>query len=170
MPPRSPKWWPDQRKALSQNRAAVHFEGEGLLVGDTPVKTLRGEKTQLGFGHVQPAAVLGGIVDLEALDQAARFGGREGLVQRSWAMGVEVVLHQDDFVGGREVNVREVGERLGVVDRRTPIGHFHMPPTLERGEHHEQIGGAVAFIFIVKPRRPTRLHRHRHARLGNQLL
>lgn len=85
-------------------------------------------------------------------------------------MGVEVVLYQDDLVGGGEVDVGEIGQRLGVVERGAPIGHLHVPPAVERGEHHEEIGRAVALVFMIDPRRLARLHRHWHTGLGNELL
>src|SRR5665648_155263 len=45
-----------------------------------------------------------------------------------------------------------------------------MPPAFQRGEHHEQIGCAVSFIFVVDALRASRLHRDRRARLADQLL
>src|SRR5262249_27579903 len=45
-----------------------------------------------------------------------------------------------------------------------------MAPTLERGEHHEEVGGAVTFVLVIKTGRASRFHRDRHACFGNQLL
>ena len=55
------------------------FVGEDLLVGDAAVQTLGRENAELGFGHIEPAAVLGRVVPFEALDEPARLGRGKGL-------------------------------------------------------------------------------------------
>src|SRR5450631_884635 len=45
-----------------------------------------------------------------------------------------------------------------------------MPPAFERREHHEEIGRAVALVFIIEPGWPPLFHLDRRARFGNQLL
>ena len=57
------------------------FRGELLLVGDAAVEALGREDGEFGLGHVEPASVLGRVMPLEAFDEAARFGGREGFVK-----------------------------------------------------------------------------------------
>ena len=59
----------------------VDFVGEDLLVGDAAIQTLRREHAKFGFGHVEPTAVLGRVVPLEALDEPACLGGEEGFVE-----------------------------------------------------------------------------------------
>ena len=68
----------------------VHFLLEGLLVGDTAAQALPGQNGELGFGHVEPASVLGREMPFEPFDEAARFGGGEGGIERGRAIGVEV--------------------------------------------------------------------------------
>ena len=70
----------------------VDFVGKDLFVGDTAIQTLRSEHAELGFGHVEPTAVLGSVVPFEALDEPARLGGGEGFVERGGLVGVEIVL------------------------------------------------------------------------------
>ena len=60
----------------------VDFAGEDFLVGDAAVQTLGRENAELGFGHVEPAAVLGRVVPFETLDEPARLGGGKGFVER----------------------------------------------------------------------------------------
>jgi hypothetical protein len=50
------------------------------------------------------------------------------------------------------------------------IGDFDMAPAFERRKHHEEIGGAVALVFVIATGRASRLHRDRQARFGEQLL
>jgi hypothetical protein len=45
-----------------------------------------------------------------------------------------------------------------------------MPPTFERREHHEEIGRAVALVFVIEPRWPPLFHLDRSAHFGSQLL
>ncbi len=48
--------------------------------------------------------------------------------------------------------------------------HLDATPALQRREHHEQIGHAVAFVFVVVARGFSWLGRDRGARLDDQLL
>ena len=54
---------------------------QGLPVWDPPVEALTCEHAEFGFGHVQPTTVPGRVVPLEALDETARLGGRESLIE-----------------------------------------------------------------------------------------
>jgi hypothetical protein len=47
------------------------FVGEDLLVSDAAIQTLRRENAEFGFGQVEPAAVLGGVMPFEPLDEPA---------------------------------------------------------------------------------------------------
>jgi thioesterase superfamily protein len=85
-------------------------------VGDAPAETLPGQNGQFRFRHVEPAAVLGRVVPLEALDEAAGLLRRERLVERGWCVRVEVVLDQHDPLGAGEVDVAQVFQDVGEVD------------------------------------------------------
>src|SRR3979411_2524812 len=50
------------------------------------------------------------------------------------------------------------------------VSDFHMPPAFERSEHHEEIGHAVALVFVIRPRGLSWLYRNRCTRFGSQLL
>jgi len=47
---------------------------------------------------------------------------------------------------------------------------FDVAPALERREHHEEVGGAVALVLIMATDRTSRFHRDRHPRFREQLL
>ena len=49
--------------------------------------------------------MFGRVMPFEPFDEAPGFGGREGLVEGCRFVGVEIVLHEDDPCGFREVNV-----------------------------------------------------------------
>src|ERR1700704_142536 len=78
---------------------------EDLLVGDAAVEALRRENGEFGFRHIEPTAVLWRVMPFEPLDEPSCFVRWKSLVQRCGFMGVEVVLHQNDFLGVREMTV-----------------------------------------------------------------
>ena len=65
----------------------THFLGKRLLVGDAPIQTLAREYRELYLGHVQPRAVLWGVVDLQPLQQTPSFTRDERLIQSGRGMG-----------------------------------------------------------------------------------
>src|SRR5256885_17138458 len=62
-------------------------------------QTLARERAEFVLGHVQPASMLGCVVDFETLGQPLSFGKRKRLVERTDAMGIQVVHHQDNQLG-----------------------------------------------------------------------
>ncbi len=85
-------------------------------------------------------------------------------------MRAEIVLHQNDLVRAGKMCVGQIFERMGVIDGRATVRDLHAPPAFQRREHHEQVGHAIAFIFVVMTRRLSRLGRDRRARLDDELL
>src|ERR1700704_2503514 len=59
---------------------------------------------------------------------------------------------------------------MSIIDSSAAVRDLGMPPPLKRCEQHEQIGGAVAFVFVVNPLRASLFHRDRRARFRHQLL
>src|SRR6516225_10994023 len=57
-----------------------------------------------------------------------------------------------------------------IINGRSALSHLHVTPPFERREHHEQVGCAVALVFVINPRRLPFLHRHRRPRLLGELL
>jgi hypothetical protein len=53
-----------------------------LRCGNALIKTLTSENAELDFGHVEPAAVFGRVVEFELAHDAAGLGGRKGLIKR----------------------------------------------------------------------------------------
>ena len=58
-----------------------NFFDQGLLVGDTAAEALGRQDAEFGFRQIKPAAMLGGVVPLEAFDQPPGFGRRKSLVE-----------------------------------------------------------------------------------------
>ena len=146
------------------------FLDQGLFVGNASVEALGRQDAEFGFGEIEPAAVLGGVVPFEALDQAPGLGGRKGLIEGSLAVDVEIVLDQDDGLGVGKVSIGEVFEDVSVIDRGVAVRDLDVAPAFERREQHKEIGGAVALVLVIMTGRAPRFHRHRHAGLGDELL
>ncbi len=85
-------------------------------------------------------------------------------------MGVEIVLHQHDLRRVGKMRVGQILEHLGVIDGGVAVGDLDMPPAFQRREHHEQIGDAIAFVFVIVTRLASWLGGDRRARLDDQLL
>jgi hypothetical protein len=59
---------------------------------------------------------------------------------------------------------------MSIIHSGVALRDLDAPPAFERGEQHEEVGGAIALVLVIEPGRTPRFHRDRHARLGNQLL
>ena len=66
--------------------------------------------------------------------------------------------------------IGKVAEDARVIGGGMPIGDLDMPPAFQWSEQHEDIGRAVALIFVIDPRGAAGLRRYWQARLGDQLL
>lgn len=75
--------------------------------GDALVQVLAGDSREFEFDHIEPGGVFGRVVHLEAGSQGAGFGRLQMLVKDGIGVGVEVILHQHDFLG-----LRVVGSQL----------------------------------------------------------
>ena len=140
------------------------------FVGNAAVEALDGQNTEFGLRHVEPTAVLGRVMPFEPLAQPSRFGGGEGRVKRRRRVRREIVLHQHDLRRAGEMRVGQIFEHVGVIDCGVTVGHFHMPPAFQRCEHHEQMGHAIAFIFVIVTRLAARRGGNGCARFDDHLL
>jgi hypothetical protein len=66
-------------------------------MSDPSVQALSREDTQLDLGDIEPASVFGSIYKLKPIPEGFRYLGREGFIERSGRMRVQVVHHQRDF-------------------------------------------------------------------------
>ncbi len=106
----------------------------------------------------------------ELFDEPARFGGGKGGVKRGRRVRREVVLHQHDLLCTGKMRAGQLLEHVGVIDGGVAIGDFDAAPAFQRREHHEQIGDASAFIFVIVTRFASGRGGNRHARLDDHLL
>ena len=57
------------------------FADEARGVVDSAIQTLAAEHPDLDLGHVEPAGMLGGVMELQASQNSPGFGGRECLIE-----------------------------------------------------------------------------------------
>ena len=50
------------------------------------------------------------------------------------------------------MRVGQVPEHVGIIDGGVAVGDLDMPPAFQWREHHEQIGDAIAFVFVIVTR------------------
>src|SRR5271155_2908782 len=85
-------------------------------------------------------------------------------------MRAEIVLDQLDLYGVGKVHVGQFLEHLHEIDGGVAVGDLDPAPALQRREHHEYIGHAVALVFVIVPGGSSGLGGDRRARLDDQLL
>ena len=69
-----------------------HFRRYQRLVVQPPVPALAIHDVDLRFGHIQPTAVLRGVLKLNLIQDPTRLSWGEGLVQTRPIMRVQVIL------------------------------------------------------------------------------
>ena len=118
---------------------------------------------------VEPAAVLNRVVPFEALDEPAGLGRGKGLIKRGWLVDVEIILRSAIFARIWKMRSGQIPEHVGIIDGCVAVGDLDVPPPFERRER-EQIGDAIAFVFVIVTRWLSRFGGDRPAPLDDQLL
>src|SRR5271169_215386 len=85
-------------------------------------------------------------------------------------MRAEIVLDQLDLFGVGKVHVGQFLEHLSEIDGGVAVGDLDPAPALQRREHHEYIGHAVALVFVIVSGFSSRHGGDRRACLDDQLL
>src|SRR5262245_53193772 len=139
---------------------------ERLLIRDALRQALPRQDRQFDLGHVQPTAVLGRVVDLQAGGDPSRLLGREGLVERSQGVDVQVVQHQHDPLCLGVVHLDQLSDQFGPVVASAPLGHLHPSPPRERLEEDEEVGRAAPDVLIVLAGGLARFHWQRFSSMA----
>ena len=74
---------------------------EGGFVGDALLEAAARQDAELYLRHIQPTAVLGGVVKFQPFGDPPGFGSREGLVQGRCPVSVQIVQDQPHHLGFR---------------------------------------------------------------------
>jgi hypothetical protein len=89
------------------------------------------------------------MMDLEPSGEPLGLGRREGLVERGWCVGIELIHDQDDCDGVPVAAVCQILDEGRPVPAAAVLGHSRRTPAGQRLERHEDIGGAVPDILAI---------------------
>src|SRR5208282_4181428 len=85
----------------------------------------------------------------ESLDQPPGFGGRKGLVEGRLAVDAEIVLDQNDDLGGGKVDIGQIFQDVSIINGVWRSVTLTKAPAFERREQHEEVGGPIALVLVV---------------------
>jgi len=125
------------------------FADEARGVVDSAIQTLAAEHPDLDLGHVEPAGMLGGVMELQASQNSPGFGGRECLIEGAGRVGRQVVLYDPDARGIGIMDIDKLAHALGVVFCRPPLGELDLAPGPMHVDADEEIDGAVAAVLVI---------------------
>ena len=128
----------------------VDLGNEPVAAFDAPIETLAFEHADLDLNHVEPAGVLGRVVELKPPEHAARFGRWEGGVESGSGVGGEVIEDDADALGLWEVDIDEFAHAKGEVVSGATISDLDPAPRAMGIDEDEEIDGAVAAILVVE--------------------
>jgi len=117
-------------EALRRSAQALGLVLQDVDIGDASGEALFGQDAQFDLGHVEPAAVFGGVADLQAIQESPRLFRREGFVQRGRRMGDVVVPNQHDFLGVRVADIHHCFDLVGQIERGLGLSDADVTSTL----------------------------------------
>src|SRR5919108_5986790 len=147
-----------------------HFHRYPRLAVEPSVQALAIHDVDLRFGHVQPTAVLGGVMKFDLIQEPTRFFRSKRLVEARAVMRVQVVLHQANPLGLGAMPVHQLPDTFGIVSPRTAFCHLHMTPPPQRFAQHQLMADPLPLILIIDPGRPTPARPLCRSHLTKQLL
>src|SRR5712692_10195482 len=150
---------------------ALCFQGGNALTQDlhaldAPRQAAAGKNSDLDFGHIEPAPMFGGVMELDTLQNASCFGRLEGFIEGSSGVRVQVILHDAHVFRLRIDRIDQPLDAVRVVDLGAVVGHFDMAPAGKRLDEEKQVSGAQPLIFIIDACGLSWLHRLWGAHVG----
>jgi hypothetical protein len=97
------------------------FSDEVFWIVDSAIQTLTAEHADLDLDHVEPAGMLGGVMELQASQNSPGFRGRECLIEGAGRVGRQVVLYDPDVRGIGIMDIDKLAH-AGIGWRTSPIG------------------------------------------------
>lgn len=147
-----------------------HFRRYQRLGVQPPVQALAIHEIDLRFGPIQPTAVLGGVMKFNLIQDPARLGWGEGLVQARPVMRVQVILDQADLLGLGVMPVHQIPDAFSLVTPSAACGHLDVPPAPQGVTPQQLVTNAFALILILNPGRTAGARPLCRADLAEQVL
>src|SRR5580700_984453 len=147
-----------------------HLGGESRLLSSTARQALALQDTDLDLGHIQPARMLGCVMELDSAQQCRGRLHTEHFFEALAQMRVEVVQHQVNLA---HVGIAAAQQPADEVDEiyLGASGSDLREAALTSGLYgHKDIAGAGPLVLVVLLGHACGLSRHRAASLAQQLL
>src|SRR3989304_5018722 len=122
----------------------------GCLVRQPSPETLAIQDTDLDFRHVQPACVLGGVVEHDSSQKRGGSRGAEHLFEALAEMRVEVVENQVNLSGGGVGALKQSLYEADEIRFGSAFGNLHHPTPPSGFHRHEYVAGALANVFVIE--------------------
>src|SRR5260370_3526877 len=84
------------------------------------------KNADLDFGHIQPTAVFGRVVKLDAPENTTRFLRWEGFIDSRWGMGIQIVLHNAHIFRVRIHLINQPADLLSIVEFGAVMATWHI--------------------------------------------
>src|SRR3972149_9832219 len=120
------------------------------FVRQSSPETLAIQDTDLDFRHVQPACVLGGVVEHDSAQKRSGSHWAELLFEALAEMRVEVVENQVNLSGGGVGALKQSLYEADEIRFGSAVGTFPSPPPASGFHRHEYVAGTLANVFIIE--------------------
>lgn len=158
------------RSAIRCRCQAVTCAARVACSGCTERQALSLQDADLDFGHVQPARMLGRVVELDPA-QHRRGGLRaEHFFEALAQMRVEVVQDQVNLPRTRIALAQHPADEAYEVDLGAPGSHLRDPPMAPRLDGDEDVADTGALLLVIFLAHSSRLYRQGASGFSQRLL
>src|SRR6266699_231242 len=133
-------------------------------------QALTSQHREFDLSHVQPAAMLGSIMKLQAPSDPTGFLRLKCFVERARCMRIQIVQDHPDHRSGRKMHIDQILHCLRKIDFGPSRLDFKMSPSQLRFQQQEQATGALPLVLRVEALWLTGLHRQRVTDFIEQLI
>ena len=116
---------------------------------DMSGQTLPGKNVQFYFGHIQPAAMFRGIVNLQPPCQTVCLLRLELLVKRALGMGVQIIHDDNNCFRFRVHDIVNVLDFFCPINGSASLAYGNMLTTSQWFYYGEYAACAITFIFRI---------------------
>src|ERR1700719_439200 len=145
------------------------FLAQGVVIRHAPLQALAGERGDFDFGDVQPAPVLGRVVEDDPAQQLASCWHAQDVLEAATKVGVQVI-HDEMYAPGTAVDaLQQVAHEHDEIELAAAFGDRDRAPARFGLDGDEQMGRSGAHVLVVLPQGCPGAHRQRRAAVGQQL-
>jgi hypothetical protein len=142
---------------------------QGVVIRYAPLQALAGERGDLDFGDVQPAAALGRVVEDDPAQEPASRRHAQDVLEAATKGGIQVIHHRVDPPGVAIHALQQVAHEGDEIELTAVFGDRDRAAARFGFDRDEQIGRSGAPVLAVLPPRCTGVHRQWRSAVGQQL-